>query len=196
MSYDVVLDRRVALLERQQTVGAGTVQDNKWYEFQCAPSCPPDKRIHIRGGIVTASGRWGFIINNDFILDFTCDFENEPETQLNLVFSNPGYFLPLILCYYGDWVGYNRAIGPPYDLPVFENVIGTEVATAAEAEAQIDAFLNGYEQWYIFRFPLWGVVLKNDGCAGIPYAIAPIGAVNRGQSYLYRDARSNGGIFP
>ena len=194
MSYDVVLDRRVARVERQQAQEAASAPDNRWYEFMAAPSCPPDKRIHIRGGIVTPSGRWGFIIQDDFIPDWTCDFENGAETQLTLVFANAGYFLPLILCYFGDWAAYRTIAG--YEEPVFDCVVGAEVATAAEAEAQIDAFLNGYEQWYYYRLPLWGIVLKNDGYTGIPYAIQPIGMVNRGQSYLYRDARSNGGIFP
>jgi len=194
MSYDVVLDRRVARLERQQAVDAALVSDNKWYEFLPAPSCPPDRRIHIRGGIATTSGRWGWILVDDFIPDTVCDFENSSETGLDLIFSNAGHFLPLLLCYFGDWVAYRSIAG--YEEPVFDCVVGTEVATAAEAEAQIDSFLNGVEQWYYYRLPIWGVVLQNNGYAGVPYAILPIGAVNRGQSYLYRDARSNGGIFP
>lgn len=194
MSYDVVLDRKIQQLEKQQAVDATVVSDNMWYEFLAASSCPPDKRIHIRGGMTSLSGRWGWITQDDFIPDIVCDFENDTETQLTLLFSNAGYFLPLLLCYFGDWVAYRSIAG--YEEPVFDCVVGTEIATAAEAEAQIDAFLNGYTQWYYYRFPIWGVVLQNDGQVGIPYAISPIDQVNRGRSYLYRDARSRGGIFP
>jgi len=187
---------RIERLETQQRREAVLEPNAKWYELSVSPYCPPDKRVHIRGGVATASQQWGFIINNDFLLDQVCDFENEPETQMALNFTNASYYLGLILCYYSDWVGYNRALGPPYDIPVFDNVIGTEVATAAEAEAEIDAFLNGNTQWYNTRMPLWGIVLRNDGQVGVNYAILPIDKVNRGRSYLYRDARSNGGIFP
>ena len=195
MSYDVVLDRRVAQLEKQATQETASAPDDLWYEFLAAPSCPPDKRIHIRGGISSLSGRWGWIVNDDFIPDTVCDFENEAETQLQLIFSNAGYFLPLLLCYYGEWVSY-RTVSEAYEEPIFDCVVGIEVETAAEAEAQIDAFLNGYTQWYYYRLPIWGVVLQNDGNVGVPYAISPIDQVNRGRSYLYRDARSRGGIFP
>ncbi len=194
MSYEVMLDRRIQRLEKQQAQAGALVADNQWYEFLVAPSCPPDKRLHIRGGIVSPSGRWGWIMGDDFIPDITCDFENDSETGLDLIFSNANYYLPFILAYYGDWAAYRTVI--PDILPIFDCVTGTEVETAVEAEAQIDAFLNGYEQWYYYRVPLWGVVLKNAGVAGRPYEIMPIDRVNRGRSYMYRDARSNGGIFP
>lgn len=193
MSYGI--SERLHWLERRRDVAASVVADNKWYELACVPSCPPDRRIHIRGGIVTPSGRWGLIMVDDFIPDTICDFENQDETQMPLSFTDADYYLGLILCYYGDWAAY-RTLGPAYEEPIFDNVIGTEVETATEAEGQIDAFLNGYTQWYYYRVPLCGVVLRNDGNTGVDYAILPVDAVNRGRSYLYRDARSGGGIFP
>ncbi|NIV37615.1 MAG: hypothetical protein GWN58_51805 [Anaerolineae bacterium] len=194
MSYDVTLHRRLAQLEKQEAVAAAHEPPSIWYEFLPAPSCPPDKRIHIRGGVTSLSGRWGAITQDDFIPDTVCDFENETETQLQLIFSNANWFLPLLLCFYGDWVAYRSISG--YEEPVFDCVTGIEVETAAEAEAQIDTFLNGYTQWYYYRLPIWGVVLRNDGYTDVPFAIQPIDKVNRGRSYLYRDARSQGGIFP
>lgn len=193
MSYGpmpVVFRRMEKLQERE----AAEVADDRWYQLLAAPSCPPDKRIHIRSGISSLSGRWGWITQEDFIPDKVCDFENEDETQLALNFTNASYYLGFILCYYGDWVAYRSIAGR--EEPVFDCVVGTEVATAAGAEAQIDAFLNGYTQWYYYRLPLCGVVLRNDGQVGINYAILPVDAVNRGRSYIYRDARSRGGIFP
>jgi len=184
----------LARMLKTQDRKAATVTDEMWYYFLVAPSCPPDKSVHIRGGISSLSGRWGAILQDDFIPDWICDFENEDETQLSLNFTNANYYLGLILCYYGDWVGYRSIAG--YEEPVFDCVVGTEVETATEAEQQIDAFLNGNTQWYYYRLPLWGVVLRNDGQTGVDYAILPVDAVNRGRSYLYRDARSRGGIFP
>lgn len=195
MSYSVAMERRIVRLEQQRARKAASESDNQWYEFLVSPSCPPDKRLYIKGGAVTPSGRWGGTVQDDFIPGWTCDFENEIETQMTLNFTNANYYLGMILCYYGAWAMY-RTLGGVYTDPVFDNVIGTEVATATEAEAEVDAFLNGYTQWYYYRLPLWGLIIKNDGQVGVDYAIMPIDTVNRGRSYLYRDARSNGGIFP
>ena len=189
------IDRRIQRLERQGQREAGFELPGRWYELRVAPSCPPDKRLHIRGGIVTPSGYWGYVIQNDFVLDWICDFENDGETQMDLIFSNANYYLPIILCYYWEWVAYyHYYLAEQYAEPVFDNVIGIEVETSSEAEAQIDAWMNGYTQWYQETMPLWGVVLKNDGATGVQYAIEPIDAVNRGRSYLYRDVRARHNI--
>ena len=184
-----MIDRRIGALDRARERSAADVpRRDMWYEFKVAPSCPPDKRLHIRPGIVTPSIRWSDFIEDDYIPYTVCDFENQTETDMGLVFVNAGYYLPILLCYNGEWLGYR-------DDPIFNNVIGTEVETAILAEAQIDGFLNGTEDWYYYRLPLCGVVLRNDGQVGANYAIQAIDAVNRGRSYLFRDSRSSGGLF-
>ena len=182
-------DRRLNRLEKRQEREASFENVNAWYEFLVAPSCPPDKRLHIRGGTVTPTSRWGFIIQQSYIEPQTCDFEDTDATDLSLNFSNAGYYLPLILCFYGDWLAY-RTLGPAYEDPVYDNVVGTEVATTVEAEAQLDSLLNGSNDWFDYKMPLYGVVLKNDGDTDSDAAILAIDAVNRGRSYLYRDARA------
>jgi len=191
---DRLIDRRIQRLEKQQQRTAGYDPPGRWFECLVAPSCPPDKRLHIRGGTATASAVWGWIMGTDFVPDTICDFENETETQMNLIFDNANYYLPIILCYYWEWVA-QRVYYDEWTTYIFTNVIGVEVATAPEAEAQIDAWMNGYTQWYHDTMPLWGVVLKNNGQAGVHYAIQPIDQVNRGRSYLYRDARARHNIF-
>lgn len=193
MAYTIA--NRLKRVDKQIRKAAGYEPDNWQYEFRVAPSCPPDKRVHIRGGVATPAGHWGFIMANDFLPDLTCDFEDSVITGMNLSFTNADYYLPIILCYFGDYVAY-RTVDPDYSEPTFDNVVGTEVETATEAEQQIDGFLNGVDQWYYYRFPLTGIVFKNDGTVDVNYAILPIDKINRGRSYLYRDARSNGGILP
>ena len=193
MSYALPITQ-LRRIEKIQAREAAFVQDDRWYNLMIAPSCPPDKRLHIRNGIVNPSGRWGFIMQDDFIPDTICDFENVDETQMDLNFTNADYYLGIILCYAGDWAAY-RTLGAAYEEPVFDNVVGSEVATAAGAEAQIDAFLNGVDQWYYYRVPLWGVVLKNDGVVGVNYAILPVDDVYRERSYMYRDARARHSLF-
>ena len=184
-----MIERRLAALEnKRQRAEAEVPGRDMWYEFKVAPSCPPNKRLHIRPGIATPSIRWPDFIQDDYIPYTVCDFENQAETDMDLVFTNANYFLPILLCYTHDWLEDRTE-------PIFDNVIGTEVATAELAEEQIDGFLNGVEAWYYERLPLCGVVLKNDGRASVNYAIEAIDSVNRGRSYLYRDARSSGGLF-
>ena len=124
------------------------------------------------------------------------DFESVEDTGMNLVFDNAGYFLPILLCYGYDWVAYQCYDDPSLYDSVFDNVVGTETSTATAAEAQIDGFLNGSEQWYYERLPLCGVVFKNDGNVGVSYAIESIDQVNRRRSYIYRDARVRRGAIP
>ena len=197
MNYTVV-GEGVRKLKRGSDKEAGYQVQSRWYEFLVSPTCPPSKQLHIRGGQVTPSALWFWIQQTSFVPDWTCDFEDESETQMDLVFDNANFFLPLILCYGYDFITLYAAYPDDYwDFgdPPFFNVIGTEVATAQEAEAQIDAWLNGYTQWYREVLPLSGVVLKNDGRTGTLYAILPVDAINRGRSYLYRDCRARHNIF-
>jgi len=189
MNYARVIDVHLRALARQQEKQAAYVESPRWYDFLIAPSCPPDKRLHIRGGYATESYNFGGVVVQATTPAMICDFENEAETDMGLVFINANYYLPIILCYYGEWIAF-RTLDPDLYTQVFDNVTGTEVATAVEAEAQIDAWMNGYTEWSYYRFPLRGVVLRNTGATGISYEIMPIDAVNRGRSYLYRDPRS------
>ena len=189
MSVWDVVGNKIKRAEQEENIRAANVEVSRGYDFSVAPPCPPDKRLYIRGGYVTESrGFDGVVLQSDTPF-MTCDFENEEETGMPLLFDNSFHYLPIILCYYGDWIAF-RTFGETYETPVFDNVIGEEVATPAEAEAQIDAWMNGYTDWSYYRFPLRAVVLRNNGATGTRYAILPIDTVNRGRSYLYRDART------
>lgn len=182
-------------LKSVQDKNAALSPDWIQYEFSMRPSCPPDKRVHIAGGVARPAFQWPIIMLDDFLPAHTCDFEDETDTQLALSFINANWYLPVLLCYFGDWVAF-RTFSDAYDSVAFDNVVGTEVATAAEAEQQIDGFLNGVGQWYNYRLPLGGVILKNNGQTEVNYAILPVDLVNRGRSYLYRDARARRGAMP
>lgn len=188
------MDRRLQTLERTQARQDAFVANPAWYDFLVAPSCPPDTRLHIRAGNAAREQNWGGMnIYQSFTPTVTADFTVEEETQLALFFTNANYYLPIILAYHGDWIG-RRGEDPEYELPIFDCPVGTEVATAAEAEAQIDDWLNGHTKWCYLTLPLRGVVFRNNGQAGVNYAILPIDQVNRGGSYLYRDARGRNSL--
>lgn len=195
MSISVM--RGIRRLERQQAAEAAFEPDNLWYQLRVAASCPPDKTLNIRGGVMTPAYQWAVFEYTDILPSVVANFEDEEETQLSLSFTNAGHFLPIILCYHYDWLSYQGYNDPDvYENPVFDNVVGTEVATSAGAEAQVDGFLNGVDQWYFERLPLCGVIFKNDGNTDVPYAFEEIDQVNRGRSYIYRDARVRRGAMP
>ena len=197
MSYTATL-AGVRRLERQQERDAAHAMPSRWYDFLVSPTCPPSKQLYIRGGIPSPSPYWGTIMTGTYIPAWTCDFENEDETQMDLVFSSANYYLPIILCYYYDFLASYPFYGQDYldgGDPVFDNVIGTEVATSIQAEEQIDAWMNGVTKWFRELLPLVGVVFKNNGQTAVSYAIEPVDSVNRGRSYLYRDLRARHDIF-
>ena len=192
-----IVEGRLSRLEKKAAIEGGFVPPDNRYEFKVAASCPPDKRLRIAGGTPKLSHLYGAALYDYSWVDARiCDLENQDETQMDLIFTNANYYLGIILCYEGQWLLYHVIQPATYGEPVYDPVVGTEVETAAGAEAQIDAFMNGVEQWYYYRMPLVGVVLQNNGQTGVQYAISPIDAINRGRSYIYRDLRSLGGIFP
>jgi hypothetical protein len=189
MSAIRILDRRLRRLEDAQQNAATPENRNRISTFRVTPTCPPSKRLYISNGILYPVSIWFVFGGESAIPDWTCDFEDATATQMTLNFTNANYYLGIILCYWYEWLAYSQSY-TGYDNPVFNNVIGTEVATAAEAEAEIDSLLNGSSDWFYERLPLHGVVLKNDGNVGVDYAILPIDLMPRGGSYLYRDARA------
>lgn len=191
------MNRNLVKVYRQQQVYAAFEPDNIWYQLRTSVACPPDKTVNVRGGVVTPSARWATFEETDILPSVEVDFTNTESTGIDLSFTNSGYFFPIILCLAGDWIAYQGYDDPDiYEYPIFDNVTGTEVATAAEAESQIDGFLNGVDQWYNYRLPLSGIVFKNDGNTEATGSILPIDCVNRGRSYLYRDARVRRGALP
>lgn len=189
-----IINSKIKRIERGYEREAGYVSNQTWYDFLVAPSCPPDRRVHIRSGNASREETWGgMTILQNYTPSTIADFTSFEDTQLELQFTHAYYYLPTILCYAGDWIG-RRDEDPAYESPVYDCPAGVEVATAAEAEAQIDAWLNGYTRWCFLTFPLHGIVFRNDGQTGTSYAILPIDLVNRGRSYLYRDARARNSL--
>lgn len=166
-----------------------------WYQFRTAPSCPPDKRIHMRGGLGwngpgyswTDSPYYGW-----WVPDRIADLEDTDSVTVDITFTTAGYYL-----------GYALALLIPEapDSPAANDwnftLIGTddEQATAQEAEDDLLTWLQqsnwGVWAWrgdalgYEVGYPLCGMVLKNDGTVGAGAHILPIDSVNRGRSYIF-----------
>lgn len=185
-----VLERRLDALSRRDKTSAAHTHLQVWYEFLVRPTCPPSKQAFIRPGVLSSS-------TTAYVEAQIADFEDAANmNDLTCTFTNAYWYLPLILCFDSNWVQYagNPAYASYWDYQ-FNNVLCEECETAGEAEQCIDALMNGSEAWYRYRFPLWGVVLRNNGQTGIPAAIQPIDAINRGGSYLYRDCRARTQLF-
>jgi len=191
-----VLNNRLLAIERKGAKISALTEYDRWYQFVTRPSCPPDTSVHISKGIVTLSAQWAAFIEQDYLPAITCDFTDTLFTGMDLIFESPNQYLGVILCYSQYYLQY-WIYGEEYDDTAFDNVIGGGgVETSNEAEAQIDGFLNGVDDWYNARLPLHGVVLRNDGRINIPGAVLPVDLVNRGRSYLYRDSRALRGALP
>lgn len=193
MSYLTALDTRIRRLHTQQARAAAFVPGQDWYQLSVAPSCPPDTRIHLRGGLAYC-GNFGaaYLTWNNrtyTVPNLTAELTDPDSVSVEIVFSNAGWykFAMLLLALpalavepaESDWGFY-----------LFET--GEELQTATEAEAWMTSV--DFRQAGVWSgetgYPLCGVVLRNDGQAGVPGAILPVDVVNRGRSYLWpRDVR-------
>lgn len=179
------LTRRLRELEQQQQRKAAWDNLYVHYEFLVAPSCPPGKVVYIRAGTASSS-------RGEYLAPQIADFTDLYNMVDGFSFANAYWYRPLILCFDSGWVLYHDdpSMVPTYYTSQYDNVLGDEVATAQEAEAQIDAWMNGSLDWFYQRFPLWGIVLRNTGIVGANGELQPIDKINRGRSYLYRDCRA------
>jgi len=187
------------LLKTQQQIATFAPPGDR-YHFTVAPSCPPDKRLHVRGGRNACSWNRG---------DASWDYAQYriytvPDLTADLSDSSSVLYVPEFVV-----VDYYRAYWLCLRLPVTEEeptasdwtfyLHGTddEFETAGEAERWMNTtdFLNyNYLDWdssYLIgsTYQLCGVVLRGDGIGGVG-AFMPIDLVNRGRSYIWpRDIR-------
>lgn len=161
-----------------------------WYwQFAVSASCPPDERVQVRGGVIYPGPYWLVLDSAGWRGPDACDFTDPEMMGLDCNFTNAYYYLGLILCYEADWLLFYYHWEP--DTKLHFEVVGatTEWETSLEAEAEIDALLNGGGAIYQERMPLCTVVLRNNGITGIDGQVMPIDSVNRGRSYIWQDVR-------
>jgi len=189
-----VLRGRVDTLRKQAGTRSGFVERESWNQFRVAPSCPPSKQLHLRGGRMYATYNPTLSDVDDYeyraytIPSLTADLGDVNSVTVDVTFVNPNFyqFFFLELCLpkvveqpsASDWAFYLH---------------GTldEFATPGEAELWLDSYDfqrsspwdHGWED--IVAYPLCGLVLKNDGTPGAGCPILPIDYMNRGRSYMW-----------
>jgi len=181
-------------LQRQQAKNRAQVKAWDSNRLQITPSCPPSTTLQMRGGWVVHTFYWLSYGSVRYIPSVACDLTDSTKTGYTANFTNANWYHGAILCIYLD-LAYNTYEEASEVSQWFE-LVGTtvEYETAGEAEGQIDALLNGSSAVYRERIPLCGLVLKNDGNTEVDGAILPVDAINRGRSYLFRDARGRNWI--
>lgn len=169
-------------------------------QFFLVPTCPPTTSATLRQGMIHRNATyWGFAYYDVQVPDMVIDFANTGDTMaleqdgldlFTAAFDNAHYYVGIVFGFNYQWVQ-ERTFDDPDIQPTFlyygDDV---EYATAPEAEEHIDWILNGgfeVSQWD--RCSLWALVLKNNGTVDAPGQIEPIDPINRGRSYIYRDAR-------
>lgn len=177
------LDRRLRAIEKTQERNTDNL--HVYYEFLTRPTCPPGKTLIILPGMISST-------TSAYIPQQVADLTDVDNMVQTWAFTNAYWYIGVILCFDSAWVQYHG--NPDYFgrfyTNQYDNVVCEEMETAAEAEACIDALMNGADAWFSQRFPLCGLVLRNTGVVGVDGEVLPIDAVNRGRSYLYRDLRA------
>jgi hypothetical protein len=200
---------RVTKLRKDLDKGKAQEEIIQDYDFMVSPTCPPSTSIYIREGKAWRNAAYWFVIGYrvqkpTVTIDLTTEriVDNNAGAGGNLIdlnFENPYHYKAFALVYNGDWIFYEQyGIDHVLDECAFYSYGGeAEHATAAEAEAEIDLILNGGAVnsdrgeglYYEDAFPLWSLILRNNGTIGTAGQIMPIDKLNRERSYLYRDLR-------
>ena len=192
-----VIDGRIQRLQKQDERQAGFVSQPDDYALRIAPSCPPDKRIHLRGGLAYCgtSDTWVDCSRRVYqVPDLTADLADVDSVDIDITFASAGYYLAYVLLLRLPETGWE--IDPaPADWSFQMMGSGTEFATAGEAEDDMEQQAMWRKRPWIegattIGYPLCGLILKNDGTTGAGCHILPVSVVNRGGSYTWpRDIR-------
>lgn len=177
------ITQRVGTLRQQAGRRAGYEQDRTWDQFRVSTSSPPDKRLHMRGGLLYASGEsysYAFGYRGVQIQPQVIDLTNAVQVGRAIAFATAHRYQG-----YGVVIAFTETETIDPVSPAFTLVgSGVEYATAAEAEEALEAWLYA-DQVYWWGFPLCGIILRNDGTVGGGCPILPVDMVNRGRSYLW-----------
>lgn len=175
-----------------------------WYLLRVTPFCPPDKRLHLRGGRTNLGYNTGWMVFDVYeeraytVPDLIADLADPASVTTAVTFTNANYYqffflelrLPAVVeePTAADWSFYLHGTGD-------------EFATAGEAEQ----WLNSYDFQHSSpwdhgangsAYPLCGVVLRNDGQVGVAGAFLPIDVINRNRSYTWpADVRPRQDIY-
>jgi hypothetical protein len=196
MQYGIV-EGRIQRLEKAEEEQAARAEDWAWYNFRVAPSCPPDQRVHMRGGLL-----WNPYPGDYYawqVPNATCDLTDGVQTFVNYYSwrGGGGFDVPATLSWSNQyWYKVFTLVLRLHDFDA-ANITFTlceledyqaEYETAAEAEAAWpDTVGTWQEAWYTDGYPLCGLILRNDGTST---GFQPIDVVNRGRSYIWpRDCR-------
>lgn len=197
---------KLNMLERQQRRESGFVEGADYYWLRVAPSCPPDKQLHVRGGRTYLSYNPQFPATFDdyeerayTVPDLTADLSDSDSVTIDITFTTANYYQFFLL----ELKLPATVDGPTEsDWSFYLHGTGDEFATAGEAEAWLHS--TDFQQSSPWdedtsigcAYPLCGVVLRNDGQTGVAGAFLPIDVVNRGRSYTWpRDMRPRQDIY-
>ena len=176
-------------------------------DLKAVPTCPPSTVLAVRTGFLCRDcSYWSVLGFNtrledrdmNFVEDGSIWHDYSSSDKFTGIFANADYYLAAIVGYYYDWV-WNRDYAATSEelrnAPWLMVGGKTEYATAAEAEAEIDALLNGGTDtdgrapFFYKYFPIVAVILRNNGVVGQSGQIMPVDYVNLGRSYIMRDVR-------
>jgi hypothetical protein len=173
--------------------GADAQNSNDWYALRVSPSCPPDKRLYMQGGLVYCtrdstfgSGTWDYRAYT--VPSLVADLADPAQVTVDVTFTNANWYKVYVLLLKRPL----EAVEPTAtDWTFWLWGTDTELETSTEAEAHMTwETMHDSWPWYDFRddyhgYPLCGVVLRNDGNTGVSGAFLPVGFTNRGGSYQW-----------
>lgn len=195
--WSTILNGRLQRLQKEDERQAAFVSGPDWYAFRVAPSCPPDKRVHMRGGlgICGTTDQWDPFSRRVYqVPPLTADLADTDSVETDITFTTANYYLAYVLLLRLPETGWE--VDPAASDWSFRLVgSGTECATAGAAEDDMEEQALWQQRPWASGgttkgYPLCGLILRNDGTVGSGAPILPVDLINRGRSYLWpRDVR-------
>ena len=188
------VQRRLNKLRQQNDRRGGAVERENWNMFRVAPTCPPSRQLHVRGGRIYAAYNPTFAVSDDYeyrawtVPALTADLEDVNSVYVDVAFTNADWYQFFLL-----EMRVPGEIEEPgaSDWSFYLHGTLDEFETAGEAELWLDSdsFQHSFPWEHgsigVVSYPLCGLVLRNNGTPGAGCQILPIDLVNRGRSYLW-----------
>ena len=188
------LQGRLDRLRQQNQRQDVFVERENWDMFRVAPSCPPSKQVHVRGGRIYATYNPTGADVDDYeyrawtVPPLIADLGDVNSVYVDVGFSNANWYQLFLL----ELRLPGEIEGPAAsDWSFYLHGTLDEFETSCEAELWLDSedfqksFPWRHESIDIVSYPLCGLILRNDGQTGSGGHILPVDLVNRARSYLW-----------
>lgn len=194
MNQSVRLQKQIQQMFQASNRQGAYVPGADWYEFKVTPTCPPSKRLQMRGGLGYFAYQAAAYADYNYrcytVPDKTVDLADDEQVAIDVGFTNANWYKCYVLLLALPATGTEPAAAD-WSFVLWGDEVETETATEAESHMAWDTLVQSHP-WKsstttptYHGYPLAGIILRNNGTVGAGCPILAIDRLNRGRSYLW-----------